>query len=60
MRDRGYGSRVLEELEADPARRRAQKVVLNARDNVTELYAKHGYAVVGEDKTLFGVIAICG
>jgi predicted GNAT family N-acyltransferase len=36
--------------------RGAQKIVLNARDNVTEFYAKHGYAVVGEAETLFGAI----
>jgi predicted GNAT family N-acyltransferase len=30
--------------------------VLNARDNVTEFYARHGYAVVGEAETLFGTI----
>ena len=30
--------------------------VSNARDNVTEFYAKHDYAVVGEAETLFGVI----
>ena len=42
--------------EAEAARRRAQKLVLNARDNVTEFYAKHNYAVVGEAETLFGVI----
>ena len=55
-RGRGYGSRILEGLEAEAARRGAQKVVLNARDNVTEFYAKHNYAVVGEAETLFGVI----
>ena len=55
-RDRGYGSRILEGLEAEATRRGAQKVVLNARDNVTEFYAKHGYAVVGEAETLFGAI----
>ena len=53
-RGRGYGSRILEGLEAEAARRGAQKVVLNARDNVTEFYAKHNYAVVGEAETLFG------
>ena len=37
-------------------RRGAQKLVLNARDNVTEFYAKHDYAVVGEAETLFGAI----
>jgi predicted GNAT family N-acyltransferase len=43
-------------LEAEATRRGAQKVVLNARDNVTEFYAKHDYAVVGEAETPFGVI----
>jgi len=52
----GYGSRILEGLEAEAARRDAQKLVLNARDNVTEFYAKHNYAVVGEAETLFGTI----
>ena len=39
-----------------PRRRGAQKVVLNARDNVTEFYAKDDYAVAGEAETLFGAI----
>jgi N-acetylglutamate synthase-like GNAT family acetyltransferase len=55
-RGRGYGRRILEGLEAEAARRGAQKLVLNARDNVTEFYAKHDYAVVGEGETLFGTI----
>ena len=55
-RGRGYGSRILEGLEAKAARRGAQKLALNARDNVTEFYAKHGYAMVGEAETLFGAI----
>ena len=55
-RVRGYGSRILERLEAEATRRGAQKLVLNARDNVTEFYAKHDYKVVGEAETLFGVI----
>ena len=48
--------RILEGLEAEAARRGAQKLVLNARDNVTEFYAKHDYAVVGEAGTLFRAI----
>jgi hypothetical protein len=40
----------------EATRRGAQKVVLNARDNVTEFYAKDDYAVVGEAETLFGAI----
>ena len=55
-RGRDYGSRILEGLEGEAARRGAQKVVLNARDDVTEFYAKHDYAVIGEAKTLFGAI----
>jgi ribosomal protein S18 acetylase RimI-like enzyme len=39
-RGRRYGSRVLEELETEAARRGPQKVVLNACDNGTEFYAK--------------------
>ena len=55
-RGRGCASRILEGLEAEATRRGAQKLLLNARDNVTEFYAKHDYAVVGEAETLFGVI----
>ena len=54
-RGRGYGNRILEGLEAEAARRGAQKVVLNARDNVTEFYAKHDYEVFGEAETLFAM-----
>jgi N-acetylglutamate synthase-like GNAT family acetyltransferase len=39
MRGRGYGSRILQGLEVEAARRGAKKVVLNARDSVTEFYA---------------------
>jgi N-acetylglutamate synthase-like GNAT family acetyltransferase len=55
-RDRDYGSRILDGLEAEATRRGAQKLVLNARDNPTEFYAKHGYVVVGEAETLFSAI----
>ena len=53
---RGYGNRILEGFEAEATRGGAQKLVSNARDNVTEFYAKHDYEVVGEAETLFGVI----
>src|SRR5437868_15304007 len=59
-RGRGYGSRILEGLRAEAARRGAQKVVLNARDNVTEFYAEHDYAVVGELKRFSARFAMCG
>jgi N-acetylglutamate synthase-like GNAT family acetyltransferase len=55
-RGRGYGSRILEGLEAEAERRGAQKGLLNTRHNVTEFNAKHGYEVVDEAETLFGAI----
>jgi hypothetical protein len=42
-----------------PRRRGAQKVVLNARDNVTEFYAKDDYAVVGEVERFSVRFAMC-
>jgi hypothetical protein len=45
-----YWSRILEGLEAEAT------LVLKARDNVTEFYAKHDYAVVGATEALFGAI----
>jgi predicted GNAT family N-acyltransferase len=42
-RGRGSGRRILEGLEAEATRHGAQKLVLNARDNATEFYAKHDY-----------------
>ena len=55
-RGRGYGSRILEGLEAEATRSGAQKLVLNARDNATDFYAELGDVVVGETETLFGAI----
>ena len=56
MQGRGYGSRILEGLEAEALRRGARKIVLNARDNAVEFYRKRGYVIVGDAETLFGVI----
>ena len=39
-RGRGYGSRILEGLEAEATRRGAQKVVLNARDNANGILCR--------------------
>jgi len=55
-RGRPDGRRIHEGLEAKAARRDAQRVVGNARDNVKEFYAKHDYVVVGEAEALFGLI----
>jgi len=56
IRGHGYGSRILGALEAARLRHGARKVVLNARENAMECYARHGYAVVGEAETLSGAI----
>ena len=52
----GYGSRILDALEAEARGRGARKIVLNARDNAPEFYRKRGYAIIGDAETLFGVI----
>ena len=36
--------------------RGARKIVLNARDNAAEFDRKHGYEIIGDAGTLFGVI----
>src|SRR6266566_10147132 len=53
----GYGSRILEALEAEARGRGARKIVLNARDNAVEFYRKRCYDVIGDAETLFGVIS---
>jgi len=55
-RGRGYGGRILKALEAQARRRKARKIVLNARENVVQFYARHGYAMTGQAETFFGVI----
>jgi predicted GNAT family N-acyltransferase len=55
-RGRGYGGRILKALEAEARRRKARKIVLNARGNVVQFYLRHDYAVTGQAETLFGVI----
>ena len=39
-----------------PRGRGVRKIVLNARDNAVQFYWKHGYEVIGDAETLFGVI----
>jgi ribosomal protein S18 acetylase RimI-like enzyme len=56
FRGRGYGGRILQALESEAGRRGARKIVLNSRENALEFYIRHGYRVIGEAETLFGVI----
>jgi len=46
-------------LEAARLRRGARKVMLNACENAMELYARHGYAVVGEARSAFRCDSPC-
>ena len=52
----GYGTRILDALETEARGRGARKIVLNARDNAAEFDRKHGYEIIGDAGTLFGVI----
>jgi predicted GNAT family N-acyltransferase len=52
----GYGSRILNALEAQARATGARKIVLNARDNAVEFYRKRGYDLIGDAETLFGAI----
>ena len=55
-RGKGVGSIVLKELEKIVASKGAKKIILHARDNAVAFYEKHGYKIVKESYTLFGVI----
>lgn len=53
---RGFGSRILSELENRALSRGATRVVLNARKEATRFYLKHGYVTAGSGDTLFGAV----
>jgi ribosomal protein S18 acetylase RimI-like enzyme len=53
---RGFGSRILFELESRGLAGGATRVVLNARKEAVPFYLKHGYAIVGQADTLFGAV----
>lgn len=58
-RGRGVGSALLRRLEEAAWARGATVIVLEARDTAVPFYQRHGYAVVGEGKTLFGTVRHC-
>ena len=53
---KGIGSIVLKELEKIVKAKGAKRIIIHSRSNAVEFYKKHGYQVVEESYTLFGVI----
>lgn len=53
---RGIGKMILDELEKRVVEQGVEKIILHARDNAVEFYERHGYKIVKQSHTLFGVI----
>jgi len=53
---KGIGSIVLKELEKIVKLKGSKRIIIHSRSNAVEFYKKHGYQVVEESYTLFGVI----
>ena len=56
VRGYGVGTILLTELEAIARKQGASVVVLDARENAVSFYAGHGYQVIADGHTLYGVI----
>jgi predicted GNAT family N-acyltransferase len=55
-RHSGLGSLILRECERQARVAGATSIVLNARHDVQEFYARHGFVVVGPAETMFSVV----
>jgi predicted GNAT family N-acyltransferase len=55
-RDEGLGRRIIAHLEQAAREAGVRSIVLHARENAVDFYARQGYEVVGEGPLLFGVI----
>lgn len=53
---KGIGSILLKELEKIVIAKGAKRIIIHSRSNALEFYKKHGYQVVEQSYTLFGVI----
>jgi ribosomal protein S18 acetylase RimI-like enzyme len=53
---KGIGSIVLKELEKIVIAKGARRIIIHSRSSAVEFYKKHGYQVVEQSYTLFGVI----
>lgn len=56
IRDRGLGSRVLQELENKIAAAGRQKIILNARENALAFYERNRYKNEGPAPTLYNAL----
>lgn len=56
MRGKGVGSRILTGLEKKAKKKKAKRIVLNARESAVKFYENNGYIVTGEGHKLFGEI----
>jgi len=52
----GIGSRLLEELEKIARKKKAEYIILNARENAVNFYLKNGYSIIGKSYVLYGTI----
>ncbi len=52
----GHGGRILDGLEKHARAQSVTQIVLNARDEASNFYRKHGYQVEGPGETLFGEV----
>ncbi len=55
-RGMGIGSRLLEEMEKIARRKKAEYILLNARENAINFYLKNGYSIIGKSYVLYGII----
>jgi N-acetylglutamate synthase-like GNAT family acetyltransferase len=56
-RNTGVGSRILKALEDYAQSQGAAQIVLNSRSTALNFYVKHGYRIIDDAPTMFGVIA---
>lgn len=55
-RGQGLGAQIIQALESEAATQSLKRIVLNAREDVQDFYATHGYRVEGPGPTLFGQV----
>lgn len=55
-RGQGLGRKIMSHLEQAARDAGVRSIVLHARENAVEFYARQGYQVVGQGPLLFGVI----